>query len=59
MANHANDNTRPDDYFGGYFGLCPVCHKLDGYLKADSTDILFCNEHRVSWVAGAGNFSSQ
>jgi hypothetical protein len=43
---------REDDYFG----LCPHCYT--GFVKAGRTDVMYCKEHRVSWILGAGHFSS-
>jgi hypothetical protein len=40
------------------FGLCPVCHKNDGYVNAGKTHVFYCKEHRVSWIAGTNLFSS-
>jgi hypothetical protein len=44
---------REDDYFG----LCPHCMSFTGYVKAGKTDVMYCKEHRVSWIAGSGFFS--
>jgi hypothetical protein len=33
----------------GYFGLCRICHKHDGYLNAGRTHVFFCKEHELSW----------
>jgi hypothetical protein len=45
-----NDN-RTDDY-DDYFGLCPDCHKADGYANAGRTHVFFCKTHRKRWIAG-------
>ena len=41
----------------GYFRLCPVCHKVDGYANAGRTHRFYCREHRTSWIAGSNLFS--
>ena len=46
MTNHQDD----------YFGLCPQCMSYTGVVKAGRTDVMYCKEHRVSWIAGAGFF---
>lgn len=33
----------------GYFGLCPICHKHDGYRNAGRTHVFFCKVHKLSW----------
>jgi len=40
------------------FGVCPTCHKTDGYANAGNTHIFFCIEHRVRWTIGVNLFSS-
>jgi hypothetical protein len=42
----------------GYFGLCPTCHKTDGYLNVGRSHWFVCDEHRTKWCAGANLFSS-
>ena len=32
-----------------YFGVCPICHKTDGYLDIGSKYVFFCIKHRVRW----------
>jgi hypothetical protein len=41
-----------------YFGLCPHCHKNDGYVNAGKSHRFYCKEHKVSWCAGSNLFSS-
>jgi hypothetical protein len=40
------------------FGLCPYCHRTDGYLNAGRSHRFYCIEHKVSWSAGSNLFSS-
>ena len=40
------------------FGLCPFCHKQDGFANAGKSHRFFCKEHRVSWPVGSNLFSS-
>jgi hypothetical protein len=46
--------TEADD---DYFGLCPICHKTDGYANAGRFHRFFCKEHKTSWGAGSNLFS--
>jgi hypothetical protein len=47
--------TRPQA--DGYFGVCPICKNHDGYVNAGRTHVFVCDEHKVSWIAGANIFS--
>jgi len=40
------------------FGVCPTCHKTDGYANVRALHIFFCIEHRVRWKTGVNIFSS-
>ena len=40
------------------FGLCPHCHKNNGYINVGRSHWLLCDEHKVKWLAGANLFSS-
>jgi hypothetical protein len=40
-----------------YFGLCPTCHKTDGYTNVGRSHWFFCEEHQKKWCAGANLFS--
>ena len=42
----------------GWFGLCPVCHKTDGYANTGRTHVFFCKEHKKRWCVGSNLFSS-
>lgn len=42
----------------GYFGLCPICKKTDGYINIGRGHWYFCKEHRVRWCVGANLFST-
>jgi hypothetical protein len=41
-----------------YFGLCPICHKDDGYLNIGRSHWFYCKEHKKRWCAGGNLFSS-
>ncbi len=41
----------------GYFGLCPECHKTDGYMNIGRTHVFTCEEHGTWWIAGSNLFS--
>jgi hypothetical protein len=49
-----SDTTLADD---GYFGLCPHCHKTNGYINVGRSHWFLCDEHKVKWCAGANLFS--
>jgi|HubBroStandDraft_4_1064222.scaffolds.fasta_scaffold283101_3 hypothetical protein len=40
------------------FGLCPVCHKTDGFANAGRSHRFYCKEHKTSWHVGGNLFSS-
>jgi hypothetical protein len=40
------------------FGLCPVCHKTDGYANAGKSHVFYCKEHKTCWCVGSNLFSS-
>jgi hypothetical protein len=42
----------------GYFGLCPICKKTDGYVNVGRSHWFICEEHRARWCIGANVFSS-
>src|SRR5260370_7222932 len=41
----------------GYFGLCPVCRKTDGFMNVHSSHPFICKEHRKYWPVGSNFFS--
>jgi hypothetical protein len=47
-----------DETMDGYFGLCPICHKTDGYLNVGNQHWFVCEEHKVKWFVGENLFSS-
>jgi len=42
----------------GYFGLCPVCHKTDGYINIGRAHWFLCEAHKTKWFIGENLFSS-
>ena len=42
----------------GYFGLCPICKKTDGYLNIGRIHWFICKKHRSRWCVGSNLFSS-
>jgi hypothetical protein len=44
--------------FDGFFGLCPICHKMSGFANAGRSHRAYCKEHKKSWFIGANLFSS-
>jgi hypothetical protein len=45
-------------YFDDRFGLCPICHRNDGYTNAGRSHWFFCKEHQKKWCGGINLFSS-
>ena len=41
----------------GYFGLCPVCCKTDGFMNVHSSHLFICKEHKKYWLVGSNFFS--
>jgi hypothetical protein len=41
-----------DGRFDDEFGLCPVCHKADGYVNAGSKQYFYCKAHKKAWCVG-------
>jgi hypothetical protein len=41
-----------NERFDDSFGLCPVCHKTDGYVNAGSTQYFYCEAHKKAWCVG-------
>jgi len=42
----------------GHFGLCPYCHRTDGFLNVGGNHWFVCDAHRTRWCAGWNLFSS-
>ena len=42
----------------GYFGLCPICKKTDGYVNMGRNHWFMCKKHRARWYVGSNLFSS-
>jgi len=47
-----------DERMDGYWGLCPVCHKTDGYVNVGREHWFICIEHKNKWPIGENLFSS-
>jgi hypothetical protein len=56
MTNRPPRLVSSENYFGGHFGVCPYCHKFDGWANAGKSHRMYCKEHRVSWYVGANLF---
>ena len=54
LRERATEEEREDDHFG----LCPVCHKSDGYLNIGKTHMGVCHAHKKAWPVGMNLFSS-
>jgi hypothetical protein len=53
-ARSDNSDVPHDDYFG----LCPICHKTDGYANAGRSHTFYCKEHKKSWLIGSNLLDS-
>jgi hypothetical protein len=42
----------------GYWGLCPICKKTDGYINIGRGHWFLCEKHRTCWSIGSNLFSS-
>ena len=40
------------------FGLCPHCHKTNGFISIGPSHWFFCDKHRTKWCVGSNLFSS-
>src|SRR5258708_39816819 len=40
----------------GYFGLCPVCCKIDGFMNVHSSHLFICKEYKKYWLVGSNFF---
>jgi len=49
--NAANEKTAHPEV-DGHFGLCPHCHKHDGYVNIGKGHWFVCHEHKVMWCIG-------
>jgi hypothetical protein len=50
--------TANDNGFDDYFGVCPHCHKHDGFINIGRGHWFYCREHKVKWCAGSNLSSS-
>ena len=41
-----------------YLGLCPHCHKTNGFINIGPSHWVFCEKHRTKWCVGSNLFSS-
>lgn len=40
-----------------HFGVCPECHKNDGFINAGCSHWFYCKEHKTRWRFGSNLFS--
>jgi len=50
--------TDPCNAVNHCFGVCPECHKTDGYLNVGNNHVFICETHKTAWCVGANLFSS-
>jgi hypothetical protein len=41
-----------------YFGLCPMCLEMSGYINIGSQHWFYCNQHGTKWYFGSNLFST-
>ena len=41
-----------------YFGLCPICLEINGYINIGSDHWFYCRKHGTKWFFGSNVFSS-
>ncbi len=41
-----------------YFGLCPICLEMSGFINIGSEHWFYCREHGTKWYFGSNVFSS-
>jgi hypothetical protein len=42
----------------GWFGLCPECQQVDGYINIGKSHWFYCKQHQTRWCVGINLFSS-
>jgi hypothetical protein len=50
-------NAAPCNKEAEYFGVCPTCHKNDGYINIGTEQWFICEAHKVMWCIGSDVFS--
>ena len=56
--NAVTINAVPIEQADDYWGLCPTCHKTDGFANHGRDHYFLCEEHKVMWCVGSNLFSS-
>jgi hypothetical protein len=54
----ANARLSKDVPHDDRFGVCPICHKTDGFINLGREHWFYCAEHKVKWFFGLNIFSS-
>jgi hypothetical protein len=54
----ASDEQPHGNGFDDYFGVCPHCHRRDGFINIRRGQWFYCREHKLKWWAGSNLFSS-
>jgi hypothetical protein len=49
----------PDLWNDFYWGVCPECHCIDGYVNVNRSDFMLCARHHVAWHLGWNFFSTR
>jgi ssDNA-binding Zn-finger/Zn-ribbon topoisomerase 1 len=53
ICNYTDGTGAPN-----YFGVCPKCHKTDGYINIGRGHWFYCKEHKNRWFVGENLFST-
>ena len=49
--------TMEGEQVDDYFGVCPTCHRTNGFINVGSGHWYFCSEHKTAWCIGSNLFS--
>jgi hypothetical protein len=58
MVEFGLQENEMDELFDDCFGLCPICHKSDGYVNPGSSQYFYCGAHKKAWCAGSNLLSN-
>jgi hypothetical protein len=47
-----------DAFVSHYFGVCPECHRTDGYINVGRGHWFYCQQHHTRWCVGSNLFDS-
>ncbi len=50
--------SQGDKNWNAHFGVCPDCHKSDGFINLGRGHWFYCAQHKVCWYVGSNLLSS-